>query len=93
MIRTWANSETQAVFDGYFVRSLPVAVSKIGRRKLRYVHNAESLADLRVPPANRLEKLKGGRRGQHSIRINKQYRICFKWQNGHAYDVEVVDYH
>ncbi len=59
----------------------------------REVDNAESLNDLRVPPANRLEALKGGRKGQHSIRVNQQWRICFRWKDGHAYDVEVADYH
>ena len=62
-------------------------------RKLRYLDNAADLNDLRVPPGNRLEKLAGKRKGQHSIRINEQYRICFSWKNGNAYRVEIVDYH
>lgn len=62
-------------------------------RKLRMLQNSRSLNDLRVPPANRLEKLKGGREGQYSIRVNDQYRICFRWQDGDAFDVEIVDYH
>ncbi len=68
-------------------------MQEIAYRKLRMLHNAYTLNDLRVPPANRLEKLKGDRIGQHSIRINDRYRLCFKWQDGDAFDVEIVDYH
>ena len=93
MIKSWADESTQDVFNGYFVASLPPGVCTVGRRKLRYIHNAVAVVDLRVPPGNRLEKLKGSRKGQYSIRINKQYRVCFKWSNGHAYNVEIVDYH
>jgi len=69
------------------------AFERIARRKLVYLHQARKLEDLRVPPANRLEALKGDRRGQHSIRINDQFRICFVWKDSDAYDVEIVDYH
>ena len=65
----------------------------VAYRKLRYLNNAQTLNDLRIPPANRLEKLKGDRSGQHSIRINDQWRICFRWRGNDAYDVEIADYH
>ena len=69
------------------------AIERAARRKLLYLSQARTLSDLLVPPGNRLEALKGERRGQHSIRVNDQWRICFRWQDGHAYDVEIVDYH
>lgn len=72
---------------------LPRDIHQRGYVKLRMLHNAASLDDLRIPPANKLEKLSGNRAGQHSIRINDQWRICFKWSKGDAYDVEIVDYH
>lgn len=72
---------------------LPRDIHQRGYIKLRMLHNAASLDDLRIPPANKLEKLSGNRAGQHSIRINDQWRICFKWSKGDAYDVEIVDYH
>ncbi len=69
------------------------AIERVARRKLMYLHAARRLTDLRSPPGNRLETLKGDRQGQYSIRINSQWRICFRWQDGHAFDVEIVDYH
>lgn len=93
MIRSWANRDTRAVFEGNYSRRLGPQVSKIGRRKLRMLHAAGTLKDLRVPPANRLEVLRGDRKGQHSIRINDQFRVYFRWHNGDAYDVEITDYH
>jgi proteic killer suppression protein len=69
------------------------AIERVARRKLLYLHRAQRLEDLRVPPGNRLEALKGNRKGQHSIRINDQWRICFTWKDGDAFDVEIVDYH
>jgi len=72
---------------------LPRAIQQVALRKLRMINNAKNLNDLRIPPANRLEKLKGEREGQHSIRINNQWRICFKWRDGNAYEVEIGDYH
>jgi toxin HigB-1 len=69
------------------------AIERVGRRKLLYLHAARKLEELRVPPGNRIEALKGGRTGQHSIRINDQWRICFVWRHGEAHDVEIVDYH
>jgi len=74
-------------------RRLPADIQPVARRKLRMLNNAASLDDLRLPPANRLEVLKGDRKGQHSIRINDQWRICFRWIDGDAHDVEIVDYH
>jgi proteic killer suppression protein len=74
-------------------RRPPADIQHVARRKLRMLNNAASLDDLRVPPANRLEALKGDRKGQHSIRINDQWRVCFRWKNGDALDVEIVDYH
>ena len=69
------------------------AIERIARRKLLYLHQAKRLDDLRAPPGNRLEALKGNRKGQHSIRINDQWRICFRWETGDAFDVDIVDYH
>jgi len=74
-------------------RKLPQAIQHVARRKLRQINNAETLNDLRIPPANHLEALKGKRTGQHSIRINGQWRVCFTWQDGNAVDVEIIDYH
>ena len=69
------------------------AIERPARRKLLYLHRAQSLRDLMMPPGNRLEALRGDRKGQHSIRVNEQWRICFRWLDGHVYDVEIVDYH
>jgi len=85
--------ETQKIFEGVRSRKLPSDIQQVSRRKLRMINSAESLNDLRIPPANRLEALKGGRSGQHNIRINDQWRICFVWQGGNATNVEIVDYH
>jgi proteic killer suppression protein len=72
---------------------LPLDIQQVALRKLRMINNAMNLNDLRIPPANRLEKLSGDRAGQWSVRINDQWRICFRWENGNAYDVEITDYH
>jgi len=74
-------------------RKLPQNIQNVARRKLRQINNAETLNDLRIPPANHLELLKGNRAGQHSIRINDQWRICFVWQNSNAYEIAIEDYH
>lgn len=92
-IRTFADTETELVWRGMRSRKLPLGVQKVGRRKLRMLNNAQTLEDLRVPPNNKLEKLKGDRRGQHSIRINVQWRVCFVWEEGNATQVEITDYH
>lgn len=92
MLRSFADRDSEALFRDERVRRF-AAVERAARRKLLLLHAATSLDDLRVPPGNRLEALKGERRGQYSIRINDQWRICFRWHEGHAWDVEVVDYH
>ena len=81
------------VWRGGRSQRLPQDIQQVARRKLRMLNNARSLEDLRIPPANRLEALKGDRAGKYSIRINDQWRICFLWQQGDAFDVEIVDYH
>lgn len=92
MIRSFRSKDTEALFVDVDVPRFR-AFERIARRKLLYLHRARSLEDLRVPPGNRLEALKGDRKGQHSIRINDRWRICFVWTRGDAYDVEIVDYH
>ncbi len=92
MIRSFRCAETGRLFDDHVVPRFRL-IERIARRKLLYLHQARRLEDLRVPPGNRLESLKGNRRGQHSIRINDQWRICFRWSDGDAWDVEIVDYH
>lgn len=93
MIRNFADKEAQRIWSGYSSRRLPGDIQSVARRKLRMLNNAAVLDDLRIPPANRLEALKGDRKGQHSIRINDQWRICFRWRAGDALDVEIVDHH
>lgn len=93
MIRSFRDKQTESIWLGNAVRRLPIEVQEVARRKLRMLNNAQTLADLRIPPANRLEALKGDRRGQHSIRINDQWRICFVWKGKDAESVEIVDYH
>ena len=93
MIRTFADKRTQLVFAGESPKVFPSGILKAARRKLKMVDAAVVLADLRVPPGNQLEALAGDRRGQHSIRINDQWRICFVWTPEGPTDVEVVDYH
>ena len=93
VIRSFADSRTERLFQRQPVRRLSSTVQRMALRKLVYIDAAEQLADLRLPPGNRLEKLRGNRAGQHSIRLNDQWRICFRWRAGDAYDVEVTDYH
>lgn len=93
MITGFADRETEKIWHGTLSRRIPVQIQRIGRRKLRMLNNARDLEDLRVPPGNRLERLKGNRKGQHSIRINDQWRICFRWTDGNADQVEITDYH
>jgi toxin HigB-1 len=93
MIESFADAETKRVFDGIVSRKWPFDMQRVARRKLIYLDDAEDLHDLRVPPGNRLEQLRGDRVGQYSIRINDQWRICFVWQDGKAWEVEIVDYH
>ncbi len=93
MIRSFADRVTERLFQRERVRQLPPSLLRVALRKLVQLDAATILDDLRVPPGNRLEKLSGDRAGQHSIRINDQWRICFRWRNGDAFDVEIVDYH
>lgn len=93
MIISFANDETEKVWLGDRSKSFPFEIQKTTRRKLRMINNAQNITDLRIPPANRLEKLKGDLKGFYSIRINNQWRIIFSWQDSNAYDVEIVDYH
>ena len=93
MICSFRCSDTKGVFQGQQVRAFPPSIQENARRKLRQIAAAVSINDLRSPPGNRLEKLKGERAGQHSIRVNDQYRVCFVWSNGNAHQVEIVDYH
>lgn len=93
MIKSFRDAETAKVFDRSFSRRLPGDIQSVALRKLRMLNNAVGVGDLRSPPANRLEKLSGDRRGEYSVRINDQWRICFVWRAGDAYDVEICDYH
>ena len=93
MITGFKDRETEKIWEGNFSRKPPRDIQAVARRKLRMLSNAHILDDLRIPPANRLESLKGKRKGQHSIRINDQWRICFVWADGSANQVEIVDYH
>ena len=93
MIRNFTDREAERIWGGTPSRRLPADIQAVARRKLRMLNSAVALDDLRVPPANRLEALKDDRKGQYSIRINDQWRICFRWKEGDAHDVEIVDYH
>lgn len=93
MIRHFKCKGTKLIFNGRFSKKLPQNIQRIAERKLIMLHRAASIDDLRVPPANRLEMLSGKRDGQHSIRINDQWRICFEWREDGVYVVEIVDYH
>jgi proteic killer suppression protein len=93
MLASFRDAETAAIWEGRRSRKLPPDIQNVALRKLRLINNARTLDDLRVPPGNRLEALAKDRRGQHSIRIDNQWRICFVWRDGHAQQVEIVDYH
>ena len=93
MIRSFADRETALIWQGRRSRRLPSEIQAVALRKLRMLNQARNLVDLRVPPANRLEALKGARKGQFSIRINQQWRLCFEWRERDAHNVEIVDYH
>lgn len=93
MIKSFADREAERLFRRERVKRFGANLQRVALRKLRMLDAATALDDLRIPPANRLEKLKGDRSGQYSIRINRQWRICFRWQGGDAHDVEIVDYH
>ena len=93
MIKSFKCKETEKIFNRIYAKRFPVEMQRIALRKLRMLNRAENLSDLKVPPGNYLEALKGKRRGQHSIRINNQWRICFLWQDKDAFKVEITDYH
>lgn len=93
MIRSFGDRDTERIWQEQFVKSIDRTVQRATLRKLEMLHAAVVVEDLRIPPGNRLERLKGDRRGQHSIRVNDQWRICFVWKDGGADDVELVDYH
>jgi proteic killer suppression protein len=93
MIQSFGSKETEKVWDGIKSKKLPDEIQHIARRKLRMLNNSLNLNDLTTPPSNKLEKLKGKMKDHHSIRINDQWRIIFIWENGHSYEVEIIDYH
>ncbi len=93
MIKSFKCKETKKIFQGRFSKKLPTNIQRLAERKLIMLHQAANLNDLRIPPANHLESLKGDRAGQHSIKINDQWRICFKWQENGVHQVEITDYH
>ena len=93
MIKSFKDKETEKLFNRHFSKKLPQNLQHLARRKLVMLDAAPELNALRIPPGNRLEALKGDRKGQHSIRINDQWRVCFMWKTGDAYDVEIADYH
>ena len=93
MIKSFRNAAAEAAWHRRFIKGVPDDILKIANRKLTQIQNARDLNDLRIPPGDRLEALSGSRKGQHSMRINDQWRVCFRWQDGDAHDVEIVDYH
>jgi len=93
VIKTFNCKETEKIFNRNFSKKFPQTIQRVALRKLRMINRAKILNDLKVPPANRLKALRGTRKGQHSIRINDQWRICFKWKDGEVNNVEIVDYH
>ena len=93
MIKSFKSKETQKLFQRQFSRKLPPEIHRIARKKLEVLDASETIQDLRTPPSNHLEKLSKERKGQHSIRVNDQWRICFEWREGNAYNFEIVDYH
>lgn len=93
MIKSFGDKETEKIWQGEYAKKLPANIQSIARRKLRMLNNAQDINDLRVPPGNRLEKLKGNLSDFHSIRINNQWRVIFKWRATNAYEVKVIDYH
>ncbi|WP_224484696.1 type II toxin-antitoxin system RelE/ParE family toxin [Robertkochia aurantiaca] len=93
MIKTFSGKETEKIWNGIQSRKLPADIQNVARRKLRMINNAQNIDDLRIPPANRLEKLSGDLENFYSIRVNKQWRIIFNWENDNAFNVEIVDYH
>lgn len=93
MIANFKNKESEKIFNGIFSKKFPVNIQQKAKNKLEEINAAIKVEDLMIPPGNKLERLVGNRKGQYSIRINKKWRICFIFHNGHAYDVEILDYH
>ena len=93
MIKSFGDKETEKIWDGIQSRKLPSEIQNVARRKLRMINNSQNVVDLRIPPANHLEKLSGNLKEYYSIRINNQWRIIFIWKDGNASEVEIVDYH
>lgn len=93
MIISFGSKDTEKIWEGERIKRIPIEIQQVGRRKLRMINNSQSITDLRIPPSNRLEKLSGKLSDFYSIRINDQWRIILKWENNHALEVEIVDYH
>ncbi len=93
MIISFGSKDTEKIWEGIRIAKLPLEIQTIGRRKLRMINNSQNIQDLTIPPSNKLEKKKGNLKDYYSIRINNQWRIIFKWNNGNASDVEIIDYH
>lgn len=93
MIKSFSNKETEKIWNGIQSKKLPSEIQNVARRKLRMINNAQNISDLRIPPANHLEKLSGDLSGLYSIRINNQWRIIFNWENDNASEVQIIDYH
>ena len=93
MIISFGTKDTEKIWNGIAVKKPAIEIQEIGRRKLRMLHNSIDITDLKIPPSNRLEKLKGNLKEFYSIRINNQWRIIFKWENNNAFEVEIIDYH
>jgi toxin HigB-1 len=93
MIISFGSKDSEKIWLGERVKRIPIEIQQIGRRKLRMINNSQDIKDLKIPPSNRLEKLKGKRKDFYSIRINDQWRIAFRWENNNAYEVEILDYH
>ncbi len=93
MIKSFGDKNTERIFKRFRIKDIPLSLQKLVQRKLDLLDGSELIADLRCPPGNCLEKLHGSRKGQYSIRVNKQWRICFRWKTGNAYNVDFVDYH
>lgn len=93
MIISFGSKDTEKIWKGERIKRIPIEIQQIGRRKLRMLNNSQDIQDLRIPPSNRLEKLSGKLNDFYSIRINNQWRIIFKWENNHALEVEIIDYH
>ncbi len=93
MIISFGSKDTEKIWEGERIKRIPIEIQQVGRRKLRMLNNSQNIIDLRIPPSNHLEKLSGKLNDFYSIRINDQWRIIFKWENNHAFEVEIIDYH